>query len=108
MGCLFVFSSPLFVQFRGLRVTFKVNPSPGMAAMSLTLDQIEVEALGLPPEERARLAERLLASLGEERAVIERSWEEEIRRRLADFDAGRTQAIPASEVFARARARLAR
>ena len=76
--------------------------------MPLTLDQLEAEALGLPSEERARLAERLLASLREEGSKVERAWEEEIRRRLADFDAGRTQAVPASEVFARARARLTR
>lgn len=76
--------------------------------MPMTSDQLEAEALGLPPEERARLAERLLASLGEERAAVEQAWEKEIRRRLTDFDAGRTQAVPASEVFARARARLAR
>lgn len=76
--------------------------------MALTLDQLETEALSLPPDERARLAERLLVSLDEERAVVEQAWEEEIRRRLAEFDAGRTEAVPAAEVFSRARARLAR
>jgi hypothetical protein len=32
--------------------------------MSMTIDELEAAALELPAEERARLAERLIASLG--------------------------------------------
>jgi putative addiction module component (TIGR02574 family) len=81
--------------------------------MSLPLRQLEAEMLDLPARERARLAHRLLVSLDEEEpaddpAEVERAWEEEIRRRLAEYDAGKVEAIPAAEVFAEARARLRR
>lgn len=78
--------------------------------MSIPLEQLEAEALNLPLNQRARLAQRLLASLDEEEAEdpqeVERAWEEEIRRRLEAYHAGKVQTIPASEVFAKARARL--
>ncbi len=80
--------------------------------MSLPLEQLEAEVLDLPAHERARLAHRLLVSLdddlGEDPAEVERAWEEEIRRRVAEYRAGKVQPIPAAEVFAEARARLRR
>ncbi|MBA2245056.1 MAG: addiction module protein [Gemmatimonadetes bacterium] len=52
----------------------------------------------------------MLASLDEEEAEdpqeVERAWEEEIRRRLEAYHAGKVQTIPTAEVFAKARARL--
>jgi putative addiction module component (TIGR02574 family) len=72
-------------------------------------EKIEAEALELPARERALLAHRLIASLdGEEEdpAEVERAWEEEIRRRVDEFRSGAVQPVPASEVFAKARARL--
>lgn len=81
--------------------------------MSLPLEQLEAEALDLPARDRARLAHRLIASLdaledtGEaDPAEVERAWEEEIRRRLEEYRSGAVQPVPASEVFAKARARL--
>jgi putative addiction module component (TIGR02574 family) len=78
--------------------------------MSLPLDRLEAEALELPARERARLAHRLIASLDEDAeedpTEVERAWEEEIQRRLEEYQAGAVQTIPASEVFAEARARL--
>ncbi len=78
--------------------------------MSRPLEQLEAEALDLPASERARLAQRLLASLDDEEAEdpqeVERAWEEEIRRRLQAYHAGEVKTIPASEVLAKARARL--
>ena len=59
----------------------------------------------LPPEERAKLAERLIASL-ERNPEVEKAWEEEIRRRIAEFDAGRIETTPAGTVFEGARGRL--
>lgn len=38
-------------------------------------------------------------------AEVEREWEEEIRRRVADMESGAVEFIPAEEVFARIRAR---
>jgi putative addiction module component (TIGR02574 family) len=70
-----------------------------MGSLPVTRERLEVEARSLPREERARLAEALLASL-EEEAEIEQAWREEIRRRSAELDAGTVEAIPAERVFA--------
>ena len=69
-----------------------------MASQPLTREQLEVEARNLPRDERARLAEALLASL-EEEAEIERAWREEIHRRAAELEAGTVEGIPADQVF---------
>ena len=69
--------------------------------MSMDATELLNEALGLPAEARAALAARLIESLDE--AVdpdAESLWAEEITRRLREFDEGRTQAIPWSEVRA--------
>ena len=50
--------------------------------MPATLDTIETEALKLPPEERVRLADYLLASVSGEQD-IEESWAAEVERRIA-------------------------
>ena len=73
--------------------------------MSSSLHAIEAAAFLLPPEERAKLAERLIASL-ERNPEVEKAWEEEIKRRIADFAAGRIESIPAESVFEEARDRL--
>lgn len=78
--------------------------------MSTPLERIEVEALHLPAPDRARLAHLLIESLGDQEAEdpeeVDRAWEAEIQRRLAELRAGEVQAVPAEEVLARARARL--
>ena len=80
--------------------------------MSLPLEKLEAEALELPVRERARLAHRLIASLDEDAtddpAEVEGAWEEEIRRRVAEVEAGTADLIPAEQVFAELRARLRR
>lgn len=80
--------------------------------MSLPLERLEAEALELPVGERARLAHRLIASLDEETAddpaEVESAWEEEIRRRVAEVEAGSAELIPAEQVFAELRARFRR
>ena len=73
--------------------------------MSSSLHALEAAALLLPPEERAKLAERLIASLDRDPEIVA-AWDEEIRRRIAELDAGRLDSIPAPEVFAEARGRL--
>lgn len=77
--------------------------------MSLPVEQLEAEALDLPLRERARLAHRLLISLDketdEDAAAVEQAWEEEIRRRVADLEAGTAELIPAEQVLAELRAR---
>jgi putative addiction module component (TIGR02574 family) len=76
--------------------------------MNASLAEIERQAALLAPSDRARLAEFLLESLQESGAAeIERAWEIEISRRVAAYESGRMETIPAAEVFAEAR-RIAR
>ena len=67
--------------------------------MAMRREQVEAEARRLPREERARLAEALIASLDEE-AEIEQAWSAEIARRVEELRRGTVDAIPAKEVFA--------
>lgn len=53
----------------------------------------------MPPEDRVRLAEELLATVQED-AEVELAWDAEIRRRIAEIDSGTAKLIPAEEVFA--------
>ncbi len=73
--------------------------------MSGQFDMLEAEALKLTPEERAHLADRLLASLSED-AEIEEAWAAEVERRVAEIEAGRVTVVPAVEAIARARTAL--
>jgi len=72
-------------------------------------EQIETDALSLPRADRAELAALLIASLDDdpddEPGEVERAWDEEIRQRLAELDAGFAELVPADEVFAELRAR---
>lgn len=73
----------------------------------MTVDELKAAALRLNPETRAELARELLASLDDlSEAEIEQLWLEEAARRDRELDEGTVEAIPADEVFARARARL--
>jgi putative addiction module component (TIGR02574 family) len=70
--------------------------------MSNQVDVLEAEAMKLTPEERARLADRLIASLSDN-AEIEEAWAAEVERRIAEIEAGRAPVVPAAEAIARAR-----
>ncbi len=77
--------------------------------MAHSAAEIEDDALGLPAEERARLALRLLASLEEtveSTAEIEALWLAEAERRFRELRDGVVQGIPARDVFAELRAKL--
>ncbi len=72
--------------------------------MSDLVEELSQKARALPPAERARLAEELLASLHEDRdPEIEAAWDEEIRRRIVEIENGTAKLIPADEVFAEIR-----
>ncbi|MEJ2542158.1 MAG: addiction module protein [Gemmatimonadota bacterium] len=73
--------------------------------MYSSIHALEAAALLLPPGERAKLAERLIASLDRD-PEVQAAWDEEIRKRVADFDAGRLESVPAEEVLAEARSRV--
>jgi putative addiction module component (TIGR02574 family) len=70
--------------------------------VSSQLEHLEAAALKLSPEERAHLADRLIASLSDD-AEIEEAWAVEIERRIGEIEAGRVRMIPAAEAIARAR-----
>ena len=73
--------------------------------MSSQLEIVEGQALKLTAEERARLADRLIASLFEDHE-IEDAWEAEVERRVEEIESGRAALIPAAESIARARAAI--
>lgn len=65
--------------------------------------ELTTKAQALPPHERARLAEELLASLDPHEVEVEAAWDEELRRRVDDVERGAVELIPASQAFAQAR-----
>lgn len=73
--------------------------------MAAAIDEICKDALDLSPEERVTLAYRLLVSVEPEEGEVDHdaAWDAEISRRMAEYDAGKSKAIPATEVFAEAR-----
>ena len=75
----------------------------------MTDAELEAVAMALPPKERARLAERLLASL-EALNPAERDelWVEEALRRDAELDADPALGRTNDDVFTSARSRLAK
>ena len=79
--------------------------------MGAILKEIEEQALRLRPKERSELAHRLVVSLDGEPEdspeAIARAWDEEIARRVADMNPGRTKWIPADAVMAKLHAKIA-
>ncbi len=73
--------------------------------MAADLKALEEQALELPPEQRAELADRLLASLFKDHE-IESAWVEEVERRITDIEQGRSSLVPLTESLARARAAI--
>jgi putative addiction module component (TIGR02574 family) len=67
---------------------------------------LSLQARLLPPEDRVRLAEELLASLDPHVSDVELAWEKEIRRRVAEVEHGLVELIPAKAAFAQVRSIL--
>ena len=71
----------------------------------MDIETIRHEALSLPVQERARLAEQLLSSLDSlSETEIEQLWFQEAARRAAELDQGLVQRIPADVVRREAQA----
>ena len=70
--------------------------------MSAAVEELEAEVLGLPAVQRARLVEKLIASLDVE-PDVENAWAEEIERRLAEIECGTTPLLPGAETLSRLR-----
>jgi putative addiction module component (TIGR02574 family) len=77
--------------------------------MNMTVEQIVDEALGLPSEARALLADRLVESLDPaEDGYVRQLWVAEALRRRDEVRSGRVQAIPAEQALAQVRRALGR
>lgn len=75
--------------------------------MPESVTELSQRALQLEPEDRARLAEELLASLeGDLEPQVDAAWDAELKRRIAEVEAGAVTLIPADEVFERVRRSL--
>jgi len=70
----------------------------------MPLKRLEAEAMELTSHERAELATVLIASLDadeeDDPAEVQKAWDEEILRRVAELEAGTAELIPAEQVFA--------
>jgi len=79
--------------------------------MSAVLESLKAQALKLSAPDRDELVRALIASIDGESEdtpeAIARAWDEEIARRIADLDAGKTIGIPAEQVLAEIRALIA-
>ena len=71
--------------------------------MSATVEELEAEALSLSSAQRARLVEKLIASLDSE-PDIENAWAAEVERRHAEIEGGTLSLFPGPETLARLRA----
>lgn len=71
--------------------------------MSDLVEELSRRARALPPEERVRLAEELLATVQEVDPAVEAAWDAEIKRRIEEIDSGKAKLVPAEEVFAEVR-----
>jgi len=81
--------------------------------MVRSTDSLESQLLTLPPSDRARLVEVLLESLDQEVesgpvVELEAAWAAEAERRLAELRAGTVAGVPAEQVFADIRSKLAK
>jgi hypothetical protein len=74
--------------------------------MATPVQDLEAEVLSLPPEHRARLLERLIASF-EPQSAAQRAWLQVAQRRQAEAKAGSVAMVPGDEALARVRARVA-
>jgi len=73
--------------------------------MPTPVEVLESEVLALAPAERARLLERLIASLDSD-PEIQTAWVQEATRREAQVTSGAASFVPGEEALARLRAKL--
>ena len=68
--------------------------------MSTTAQRVCIEALSLPRESRAEIAERILASLENKAdSKADKAWKAVIRRRRAEIRSGKAKVRPAEDVM---------
>lgn len=75
--------------------------------MQITVEQIAEEALSLPSEARALLADRLVESLDPaEDGYIRQLWAKEAQRRIAQVRSGELATISGEVAFSQVRAAI--
>ncbi len=75
--------------------------------MAMTVEQIAEEALALPSESRALLADKLVESLDTAAlSRIDQVWLAEAKRRRDDVRSGKVQTIPGPRAIAKVRGSL--
>ena len=73
--------------------------------MPTPVEDLAAQALTLPPEDRAKLVERLLESF-EPRSAAQAAWIRVAQARRDDVRSGKAAMVPGDEALARVRARL--
>ncbi len=73
--------------------------------MARSFESLQAEIMNLPLADRTRLIEHLITSL-ERDDEMEREWDALAASRLAELDAGHSQAAPLEDVVARLEARF--
>jgi putative addiction module component (TIGR02574 family) len=72
--------------------------------MPTSLEQLTSQAIALAPEDRARLADLLLASLpAEADEPLDEAWDQELQRRVKAVESGAARLVFATDVHAEAR-----
>jgi len=78
-----------------------------LTRMADPASKLEAKALKLPPEQRARLAQRLIASLDHASDLeSEELWTREAERRLEELESVGVDSVPAERVLEKVRSLL--
>ena len=73
--------------------------------MSMPIEALETELLRLSPADRARLLDRVVASLDKDKQR-DQAWDRIASMRDAEIERGESVPVPAAEVLARLRSEL--
>jgi putative addiction module component (TIGR02574 family) len=73
--------------------------------MSTTLETVQAEVMRLSPKDRARLLDRLIASLDAD-TEAEAAWDALADQRESEIDAGAVEPLPLDAALARLEARF--
>lgn len=75
--------------------------------MGRSLSELRQEIQALSPEEREELLRGIIEDLdGPPDTGVAEAWEAEIKRRIADIDAGRVEMVPGEEALKRVRSEV--
>jgi hypothetical protein len=81
--------------------------NPYASVMSTTVEELAAQAMTLPSESRARLADLLVESLADdEPEAVRRAWIDVARQRLDEMRSAAVQPIPGEEALKKVRSIL--